>query len=347
VVFEQDRDLRYAFYYNPLSLSNPPFVGKTHEQAFPPEEATRLETIKKRVLDTGESAFEELDLTVSGDERRHYREAVEALRDRGGRIVGIVGAATDITEQHRAQQQLTDALGFRERIMGILGHDLRNPLNTINLAGGLLLNRQDLASDARNHMLRIWRAADRMREMIDTLLDFTRARFLGKIPISRVSADLGQIANVVCDQLRVARPDHNIEVEVRGDARGEWDPARMDQIISNLVGNAVTYGDPHTPVRVSIDGTEDKVVLKVKNQGSPIPVDLLPVLFEPFRRGVPQDRSPGGLGLGLYIVQQIVLAHNGTVNVESTDKDGTTVTVQLPRAPTSPMGPEAANRPLH
>jgi phosphoserine phosphatase RsbU/P len=335
VVFEQDLDLRYSFYYNPLSLSHPPFVGKTQEQTFSTEEATRLASIKKHVLDTGERAFEELDLTVPGDERRHYREAVEALRDRSGRIVGIVGASTDITEQQRAQQQLTDALGLRERIMSILGHDLRNPLNTINLAGGLLLNRLDLAPDARNHILLIRRAADRMREMIETLLDFTRARFLGKIPISRVSADLGQIANDVCDELRVAWPDHNIEVEVRGDARGEWDPARIAQTISNLVGNAFTYGDPHTPVRVSIDGTGDDVVLKVKNQGSPIPVDVLPVLFEPFRRGVPEDKSPRGLGLGLYIVKQIVLAHDGTINVDSTAKDGTTVTVQLPRTPTS------------
>src|SRR5262249_26869594 len=131
--------------------------------------------------------------------------------------------------------------------------------------------RQPALNAAHPRLVR--RPADRMREMIDTLLDFTHARFLGKIPISRAPSDLGQIVNGVADELRVVWPGHNIEVEVRGDARGQWDPARMGQIISNLVVNAVTYGDPHTPVCVSIDDTEDHVVLRVKNQGSPIPAD--------------------------------------------------------------------------
>jgi signal transduction histidine kinase len=346
VVYEQDRDLRYTFYYNPVSRPHTSFVGKTQGQTLPPEEAKRLETIKKHVIDTGESAFEELDLTAPGDETRHFREAVEALRDREGRIVGIVGAATDITEQQRVQQQLTEALGFRERVMTILGHDLRNPLNVISIEAGVLLDRQDLDPDARNHLSRLRRAADRIGEMIGRLVDFAHARFLGQIPISRVPADLGQIGNAVCDELRVVWPDHNIEVEVRGDTRGEWDPARMGEVISNLIANGVIHGDPHTPVHVSIDGTGHDVVVKVKNQGVPIPADVLPLLFEPFRRGAPEDQSPRGLGLGLYIAREIVLAHEGTINVDSTAKEGTTVTVQLPRAPTSTTAVKNRDRPV-
>ena len=336
VVFEQDGELRYTFLYNPLLLPSINLLGKTDEQVFPPEEAARLTTIKKHVLTTGKSAVEDLELTILGV-RRHYREAVEALRDRRGRIVGIVGVATDISERRRVQQQLSEALGYREHMLGILGHDLRNPINIINMLGSVLLDRHHLAPDARIHMLRIRQAADRMREMIDTLLDFTHARFLGKIPISRVPSDLFQICNDAVDELRVVWPDHNIEVEVRGDARGEWDAARMGQIISNLVGNAATHGDPQTPVCVSIDGTGERVILRVKNQGSPIPGDVLAMIFEPFRRGVPKNNSPRGLGLGLYIVQQIVLAHDGAIGVDSTAKDGTTFTLQLPRAPISPM----------
>ena len=117
-------------------------------------------------------------------------------------------------------------------------------------------------------------------------------------------------------------PDHPIELEVRGDARGEWDPARMSQTICNLVTNAISYG---------CDGEGRDVVLKVHNHGPAIPADLAYILFEPFRRGISEDCSPGGLGLGLYIVKQIVLAHDGTIAVESTETDGTTFTLALPR----------------
>jgi signal transduction histidine kinase len=345
-VFEQDASLRYVFYYNAAS----PFtmVGKTHEDMFPPDQATLLNAMKTRVLETGESVFEEMDLTIGGAEKRHYLGAVEPLRDRFGRIVGVVGAATDITEQQRTQQQLEEALGFRERMMGILGHDLRNPLTTIIMADGLLLKRQDLAPAARDQVLRIRHAADRMQEMINTLLDFTRARFLGKVPVSPEPADLGEIAHGVVDELRVAWPEHDIELDVRGDAHGKLDPGRIAEVISNLVGNAITYGDPKTPVRVSVDGTGGaEMVLRVSNHGPPIPADLMPVLFEPFRRGVPEDRSPRGLGLGLYIVQQIVLAHDGTIDVDSTAQEGTTFTARLPRSPASSKKDETVSPTVH
>jgi signal transduction histidine kinase len=344
-VFEQDHLLRYVFHYNPAS----PFalVGKTHEEMFPPDQAKLLNSLKTRVLDTGESAFEEMDLNIGGGERRHYLEAIEPMRDRFGKIVGVIGAATDITEQQRTQQQLTEALGFRERMMGILGHDLRNPLSTITMADSLLLKRQDLAPEARDQVLRIRHAADRMQEMIGTLLDFTRARFLGKVPVSPAPADMGEIAHGVVDELRVAWPDHDIRVEVRGDSHGRWDSGRMAQAISNLVGNAITYGEPNTPVRVSVDGTGDEMILSVKNHGPPIPPELMPVLFEPFRTGAPEDRSPRGLGLGLYIVQQIVLAHDGTIDVESTAPEGTTFTVRLPRAPAAAKVDETVSPTVH
>jgi signal transduction histidine kinase len=289
-----------------------------------------------------ESVFEEADLTIPNGQRRHFREALEPVRDRAGKIIGLIGAATDITEQKDAQLQLSEALTFRERMMGILGHDLRNPLSTIIVTAGLLLQRNDLAPDARDQLLRGRRAAERMREMIDTLLDFTLARFLGKVPVTPVPADLSQVATAVADEIRLAWPDRAVDVDVRGDPHGEWDPARLSQVISNLVGNAIGYGDPQLPVRVLVDGTEDDVLLKVSNDGPPIPPDMIHVLFEPFRRGVAADRSPGGLGLGLYIVQQIVQAHGGRITVESGAKMGTTFTVRLPRHPNSPPVQEHA-----
>jgi signal transduction histidine kinase len=334
-VYEQDTSLRYVWHYNPMT----PFqnaLGKTHEQWLPHDEAAFLTELKTRVLDEGETVNAEMDLTLGLDEVRHFRETIEPLRDHMGKIVGVIGAATDITEQQHTQQRLTEEIGFRERMMGIIGHDLRNPITVISVASDLLLRRTDLPSEGRDQVLRIRRATGRMKEMIDTLLDLTRVRFLGRVPVSPEPADLAEISHGAIDEMRLAWPDRVIELEVHGDPHGQWDPARMSQTISNLVGNAIDHGDRDCPVRVYVDGDGRDVELKVHNDGEPIPPALLPVLFEPFRRGELGDRSPGGLGLGLYIVEQIVRAHEGTIGVESTATKGTTFTVHLPRtqAPT-------------
>jgi signal transduction histidine kinase len=328
-VFEQESSLRYVWCYNPMAPCN--VVGKTDEDWFPADEAAQLSRMKKRVLERGETVNAEVDLTLGGAERRHYREALEPLRDETGKIVGVIGAATDITEQQRTQQRLAEELAFREKMMGILGHDLRSPLTTITMTGDMLLRRAELAPAEREQVLRIRRVAGRMREMIDTLLDFTRVRFLGKLPLAPVPADLAEIARGAVDELRVAWPGQAIDLDLHGDAHGEWDPGRMWQTISNLVGNAVTYGERGAAVRLSIHGDERDVRLEVHNQGPPIPPEVLPMLFEPFRRGGAEDQSPWGLGLGLFIVQQIVLAHDGTIAVDSSAAAGTTFTVRLPR----------------
>jgi signal transduction histidine kinase len=136
------------------------------------------------------------------------------------------------------------------------------------------------------------------------------------------------------EELRTTWPGRSIELEVRGDARGELDPVRMGQVLSNLLANALTDGDAHRPVEVVIDGrrSSDELSLLVKNYGPAIPPELMFVMFEPFRRGG-DDTSPTGLGLGLYIVQQIALAHGGTVSVESMAETGTVFEVRLPRRP--------------
>ncbi|HEY7371365.1 MAG TPA: ATP-binding protein [Polyangia bacterium] len=334
-VFEQDASLRYVWAYNPLT----PFdaVGKTHEESFPPAEAATLTEIKRRVLDEGEGAQREIDLTFGSGEARHYRETMEPLRDADGKVVGLIGAATDLTEAHRMRQELTKEIGFRERMMGILSHDLSNPLSAIVMCTDLLLRREDLPQAGREQAQRIRRSASRMREMIGTLLDFTRIRAQDKVAVSPAPTDLGDLSRDAVDEIRVAWPDHPIELEVRGDAHGEWDPARMSQTICNLASNAITYGERGTVVKISVAGDGSEVALKVHNFGPPIPPDLMPVLFQPFRRAGLEDRSPNGLGLGLYIVEQIVRAHSGTVDVESTAQDGTTFTVRLPRAPGRPL----------
>jgi signal transduction histidine kinase len=229
------------------------------------------------------------------------------------------------------KQQLTDDIGFRERMMGVLSHDLRNPLNAITMAADLLLRDEKRDERERGQLQRVRRAADRMKEMIETLLDFTRLRYLGAFPTTPASVDLGNIARNAVDELAGSRPGSHIELRVDGDVHGTWDPARVSQAISNLVGNALAYGAAGTTVDVLVKGDGDDVTVSVTNHGEPIPPALRAVLFEPFRRGVIGDRSPHGLGLGLYIVHAIVAAHGGEVHVESSTAAGTTFTIRLPR----------------
>ena len=139
VVYEQDRSWRYLYYYNPMTTFSA--IGKTPDEVFPPDEMPVVKNVLNRVLEGGESVFEEADLTVPGDHRRHYREALEPVRDRAGNVIGLIGAATDITEQKEMRRQLSDAITFRDQMIGILGHDLRNPLSTIIVTDGLLLKR--------------------------------------------------------------------------------------------------------------------------------------------------------------------------------------------------------------
>jgi signal transduction histidine kinase len=236
-----------------------------------------------------------------------------------------------VTEETRTQERLAEALRFRDEVLGILGHDLRDPLSAVAVTAAALLRRVDLGGPCREKVEVIKRAADRMTEMISTLLDVTRLRSRGKMAISPVPADLGVLAREVVEESRAAKPGRTIELDLRGDLHGRWDAGRVGEAISNLVTNALHHGDPREPVRLSVDGLGAEVALQVKNEGPPIPVELMPVLFEPFTRGASEDAPTRGLGLGLYIVRQVALAHGGRIEVESSAEAGTTFTMVLPR----------------
>jgi signal transduction histidine kinase len=170
-----------------------------------------------------------------------------------------------------------------------------------------------------------------MSEMIATLLDVTQVRGNRRLPVAIAPADLAEVSRAVIDELRSSHPDRTIALHLRGDARGRWDAARMGQVISNLVGNALTHGTADTPVSVAIDAGDDAVTLRVHNFGPVISPELAQTMFEPFHRGARRTGGAHGLGLGLFIVKQIVLAHGGEVGVESTPGGGTSFIVRLPR----------------
>ncbi len=334
-LFEQDAEGRYRWIYNPpLGYQAAEVLGKTNDELVTPGEAARLNALDHAVLQTGERVHEEIQMSQPGGETRHLLLSQEPLRDTSGAIVGLTGAATDITDQKRAQEQLAQALVFREQMMGILGHDLGNPLSAVRALATLLLRREDLPENARESLAEIGRASQRMLEMIGTLLDFTESRFKDSLPIAPVPTDLHEVCRGVVAELRAAEPGRTIDLDMDGDGRGTWDPARMAQVVSNLVANALEHGATHGAVRVSVGGDEEDAVLEVENQGPAIAPELMAVMFEPFCRGsaLRDARHARGLGLGLYIVSQVVHAHGGTIAVDSTAERGTTFMVRLPRA---------------
>lgn len=245
-------------------------------------------------------------------------------------MLGVQGPPSQ--PENDNQRLLVDALAFRDQVMGILGHDLRNPLSAIVASAGLLLESPSLSASLLRVVERLERAARRMSEMIATLLDFTQVRGNRRLPLSIAPADLAEVSRAVIDELRIAHRDRTIALRIKGDARGLWDAARMGQVISNLVGNALQHGAPDAPVNVVIEADGDELTLRVHNHGRPIAPELVPTLFAPFRRGhEKRPEAEPGLGLGLFIAKQIVLAHAGEVRVESTPTAGTSFIVRLPQ----------------
>jgi signal transduction histidine kinase len=231
-------------------------------------------------------------------------------------------------------QRLIDALAFRDQMMGVLGHDLRNPLSAITALAKLTMQRDDLPGDVRERLAQMDRAAKRSLAMIESLLDFSESRVKGALPIRPVTARLADIAARVIEELSIANPDRIILLELRGRAPFELDPVRIEQVLSNLVGNALVHGAPDTPINVFVDVRESEALVAVTNRGPVIPAERTRALFQPFAQGhtaYGNGDRPRGLGLGLYIVRQIVTAHGGTVTVDSSAALGTTFVVRLPR----------------
>jgi sigma-B regulation protein RsbU (phosphoserine phosphatase) len=249
-----------------------------------------------------------------------------------GEVVRLARNVVDLNEERRSRQELAEALAFRDRVLGILGHDLRNPLTAITALATSTMGREDLPSGVRERLSQVDLAAKRSLTIIETLLDFSESRFKGALHARRVPTDLVELASGVIDELRATHPDGVITLGTEGRGPVDLDPGRIEQLLTNLIGNALTHGVRGQPVRVSVDVREAEAVLAVNNRGPLIPATLVPALFEPFTQGTsPAHDGPRGLGLGLYIVQQIVTAHAGQVAVDSTVHAGTTFTVRLPR----------------
>jgi signal transduction histidine kinase len=258
----------------------------------------------------------------------------------------IVKNKADVFFQlYRQRQQLaqeliekTETLRLNEIFTAVLGHDLRNPLSVIFGFAQLLQRNPDAA--VQNAASKVLANGKLMERMIEDILDLARARLAGGIPVKRGEADLGLLVQRVVQEYQMAFTQHRFEIVQEGDLCGEWDADRLLQAATNLLGNAVQHGDAGHPVYIRLDGRDaDRVALTVTNTGT-IPAELLPHIFDPFRSGrqKPTNRNRG-LGLGLYIAQQIVKAHLGSIEVK-TDTAITIFRICIPRraAASSPNG---------
>jgi PAS domain S-box-containing protein len=281
---------------------------------------TRDITDRKRIAELQESANQKLLAT--------QREANEQLVIAGLRAQTLTETAEVARERAEAsERQLRAVAEFREMFIGIVGHDLRNPLSGINMAAGLLLSHGRLDDRGTNLVARIVNGTQRMVKMITQLLDLTRARLGGGLPLEVKPTDMSAICQAVIDDF----DPQLTRLQIEGDVTGVWDPVRLAEALSNIVGNATVYAEPGSVIVVKTYEEVDAVVVEIINQGAPIPADVLPFIFEPFRQAKPNDVSTAGnLGLGLYIAHQIALAHGGTLTARSSSGT-TTFAMRLPR----------------
>ncbi len=251
----------------------------------------------------------------------------------------FAGGAAEITRFAEAiDQNIAEAVPYyqeretqyRDRFLGILGHDLRNPINAITLGGAYLLTSNGLNEKQRGTLSQILNSARRLNRMVSDLLDFSRGRLGSPMPIAATAANLGQLVNEVVNEVRTANPQFIVDFDSNGDLEGYWDVERLKQVVSNLLLNAIYHGTSKG-IRVTATGEETSVVLAVQNEGPPIPAETQATMFDPLVQGKTPDPTRVGLGLGLFIVNEIVAAHHGTIVVTSTEDAGTTFSVRLPR----------------
>ena len=238
-----------------------------------------------------------------------------------------------LTEAIRSYSQRVD--WSRQMFLAILGHDLRGPLDSVRLSATVLLRTQQLDAETMEMAAIIASGAAAMAGMLNDLLDFSAAGLGAQMPISRSPMELQDLCREVVEEVRAAHPTRIVRFQPNGEIKGEWDGARLRQVLSNLLGNAVQHGGATGAIELSISGEDSEVRLAVHNHGPPIPREVLPSLFNPLVRGTqPQKqkrRRAGSIGLGLHIAREIVTAHGGAIDVKSSEEFGTLFTVRLPR----------------
>jgi signal transduction histidine kinase len=258
-------------------------------------------------------------------------ETVDMFRLFASLIAFHLDAQIRLIASERALIDEREASQLREQFIAVLGHDLRNPLGAIR-SGLLLLGRLPKGAESEKVLAMVERSVLRMTGLIDDVLDFARGRLGGGLSFDREpESNLDGLLEQVVRELESSRPGRSVTRDIRIGRVVVCDGRRLAQMLSNLLGNALSHGDPNGPVRVRALASADSLEIAVENRGATIPPEVVARLFQPFSRG---DASPGGqgLGLGLYIASEIARAHRGRLDVESAAGE-TRFTFRMPLAP--------------
>ena len=274
------------------------------------------DTLRSRLAVTSELLLQ----IPAEDKPRAVSVSAVPLRDGQDAIVGSVTVFQDVSAERAIMAERERVNRFQQEMLGIVGHDLRNPLSAV-VAGAELLAMQVEDPEARSTLKRVQSSTGRMTRIVEQLLDLTRAQLGHGIPIFRRQVSLLALVQTVISELTLANSKAKVELRRADEVSGFWDPDRLEQVISNLASNALHYGKPGAPVTIDVVRTGDVATIAVCNlsNGKPIPDQQIASLFVPFRRA--SKEHEGGLGLGLYIVHEIVRAHGGKIEVTSNEAE--------------------------
>lgn len=221
--------------------------------------------------------------------------------------------------------------------LAILGHDVRSPLGAVSMGAQVLLHDQTLPAKVLKVALRVFNSSKRVDEIVRDLLDFSTSHLGGGIPIDPYTVDLMEICHNVVEEARTFHPDRKIEFQADGDLTGVWDGPRLAQAFSNLISNAVQHGKPEGTIHIAIEAGKGDILFAVQNEADIIPAAKLRTLFDPVKSFAIRPASERtmsrvqNLGLGLYVVKEIVKAHEGQISVTSTQETGVKFSIRLPR----------------
>lgn len=345
-VFQQDKNLRYTWVHNPPPGLNPrDILGKTDYDFLPPEEADRLSTLKRRVLETGKGTREEIQMTLQG-EVQEYLLTVEPILNKESQVTGLSAAAINITEKKKTERELARAREQaqhptpyeelekqRAEWISLIAHDLRQPLTAISLAAGALIHHaRTLSPSQKRQTETILNSTGRLQKMIEDLLDVSRLE-AKQLTLERREVDLVTLTREILERAAGLTQGRPVRLETEGTLPPLLlDPRRFEQVLGNLLSNAAQYGDPETEIQVRLCKKEKEVEISVRHYGSPLPPEeqlkISPWLY---RSPIHQTaKKTSGLGLGLYICRGLVEAHGGHFQAESTPDGITTFSFTLP-----------------
>jgi sigma-B regulation protein RsbU (phosphoserine phosphatase) len=307
-----------------------PVSAEAYAACMRPEDLAADASAFAAALDTTSRATYSLEYPLLGHDgaTRIVHSTGRAFFDAAGKPVSFSGVLDDVTALRQQEREAKQRAEVAEQLIGIVSHDLRNPLNAVLL--GVHLLSTPAPGNHERVVTRIASAANRANRLVGDLLDFTQARIGGGLRVGRTELALHEVVAECIDELKLAWPGRMIEHVRVGEGIGTGDPDRIAQVVANLGNNALTYGSPNEPIAItSVIG--DHLEIRVHNAGAPIPEELKAKIFEPMRRGEHQVKlGSRSVGLGLYIVREIATAHGGHVAIESNASAGTTFIVKLP-----------------